>query len=138
MSKPRVILDTNTLVSAVLIRGSVPDQVLKAARRKSILLFSETTFSELSAVLQRPKFDRYVPKEERLKLLVILQQKSVKVQVKAQIQDCRDPKDNKFLELAVDGQADYLITGDQDLLVLHPFRKIKIITPAQFLDENLN
>ena len=57
------------------------------------------------------------------------------IAVSSRIELCRDPKDNKFLELAADGQADYLITGDQDLLVLHPFQATQIFTPAQFLEQ---
>jgi putative PIN family toxin of toxin-antitoxin system len=60
------------------------------------------------------------------------------VPVTSIIADCRDPKDNKFLELAIDGNADYIITGDPDLLILHPYRGISIVTPAQFLSILIN
>ena len=55
------------------------------------------------------------------------------VAITEQINDCRDPNDNKFLELAVCGNADVLVTGDDDLLVLNPFRRIAIVKPRDFL-----
>lgn len=59
--------------------------------------------------------------------------KTQKITVTSIITDCRDPKNNKFLELAIDGNADYIITSDPDLLILHPYLGISIVTPAQFL-----
>jgi uncharacterized protein len=81
----------------------------------------------------RPKFDKYISQEKRLNFLGNLQQKAKLVKIKETINACRDAKDNKFLELAVSGNGDFIITGDQDLLVLNPFRKIEIITVNEFL-----
>ncbi len=63
-------------------------------------------------------------------------QKATLITIIEQITDCRDPKDNKFLELAINGNATCIITGDKDLLVLHPFRGISILTPRLFLEQN--
>lgn len=89
---------------------------------------------ELADVLRREKFDRYATRKIRDEFLRALIQESVFVDITEKIQVCRDPKDNKFLELAVSGGASYLITGDDDLLILHPFRKISILSPRQFLE----
>jgi len=56
------------------------------------------------------------------------------VEIKTRIRACRDPKDDKFLEVAVDGRADAIVTGDHDLLELHPFHGIAILTPADYLN----
>lgn len=116
------------------MRGSLPDQALKQARYHGKILLSGATLHELQGVLARPKFDRYVsPKTRRLFLTSLLHHSS-RVTVTKSITACRDPKDDKFLELALSGEADALITSDQDLLVLHPFRGLPILTPRQFLE----
>ena len=135
--KRRYVFDNNTIVSAVLFEQSVPGQALYAALDKGELLLSHATFAELGEVLGRKKFDRYVKREEREQFLVMLLAEAVVVEVSEAVHECRDPKDDKFLELVIGGEASCLVTGDQDLLVLHPFRGIPILTAAQFL-ESLN
>ena len=88
---------------------------------------------ELSEVLQRRRFERYLTAEEREEFLRALIAEATLVEPDLTLDACRDPKDNKFLELAVSGSARYLVTGDQDLLVLNPFRDVAIVTPHQFL-----
>ena len=88
---------------------------------------------ELADVLDRPRFDSYISRQEREEFLIVLLNASELVEVVDQIQVCRDPKDDKILELAVSGKADYIVTGDDDLLVLNPFQGISIITPTDFL-----
>ena len=88
---------------------------------------------ELSATLNRKKFDRYLTPEDRDRFLAALIRETVLVELTETIQICRDPKDDKLLELALSGNADCLITGDNDLLILNPFRAISILTPAEFL-----
>ena len=135
MSDPRLVFDTNVLVSAVLFLSSVPAQALEFGQAAGTLLLSDETAEELCRVLMRTKFDRYVPPQERARFLGRLLDDSVLVAIVEAINDCRDPKDNKFLELAVSGGATHLVTGDDDLLVLHPFRGVAIVTPQAFLDE---
>ncbi|WP_369796150.1 putative toxin-antitoxin system toxin component, PIN family [Synechocystis sp. PCC 6714] len=99
------------------------------------ILYSEATLLELKTVLNRKKFDKYLTLEEKQQFIFKFIEKAELVHITETITDCRDPKDNKFLELAVSGQANLLITGDQDLLILHPFRTLKIITVADFLNQ---
>ena len=91
-------------------------------------------YAEVKGKLLHTKFDAYAPREKRLRLLVALLFAAERVTVHTVVTECRDPKDNKFLELAVDGKAKYIITGDTDLLILNPFRGIKILTPRDFLE----
>ena len=116
------------------MRESLPDQALKQVRRQGQILLSGATLHELQDVLTRPKFDRYVSSKTRCLFLTSLLHHSSCVAVTEIITACRDPKDNKFLELALSGNADALITSDQDLLVLHPFRSLPILTPRKFLE----
>ncbi|WP_366557676.1 putative toxin-antitoxin system toxin component, PIN family [Okeania sp. SIO1I7] len=95
---------------------------------------SAEILSELIDVLSRQKFDRYLSREIREYFLANLTKETELIAITETIDICRDPKDNKFLELAVSGNATHIITGDKDLLELHPFRDILIVTPSQFLN----
>ena len=130
----KFIIDTNILISSFLIRNSVTFKAMETARSKGLLLFSEDTFLEFELVLFRRKFDKYFSKEERLQIVEKLHDEAFFVPVASNIQLCRDPKDDKFLDLAIDTDASCIITGDKDLLVLHPFRNIPILSPATFLN----
>jgi putative PIN family toxin of toxin-antitoxin system len=92
------------------------------------------TFAELSQVIFRPKFDRYVSTDIRAEFIARLAETSEQVNIIEKITACRDPKDDQFLDVAVNGKANVLMTGDQDLLVLRSFRGVEIVSPAQFLD----
>jgi uncharacterized protein len=133
MYKPRVVIDTGVVVSAVLLPHSVPRQAFETALASAELLISEETITELSAVLRRPKFNKYISEEHRLEFLSALVKVAVQVDIKDTIAACRDPKDDKFLELAVSGGATYILTGDEDLLTLNPYRGIHVSTPGAFL-----
>ena len=130
------VLDTNVLLSANLSTTSKPAKALeKATIDNNRIFMSEETFSELLEVLLRPKFDKYFSSELRLKFLEKMKNDAIFVDINQQIQLCRDPKDDKFLSLAAAAcQADFLITGDQDLLILNPFQNTQIITPSDFLE----
>jgi putative PIN family toxin of toxin-antitoxin system len=129
----RHVFDTNTLVSAALFAHSKPGQALRRALRRGRVLLSSSTLAELAEVLQREKFARYVTAAEREEFLVALVNRVLFLEPTEEIRACRDAKDDKFLELAVSGRATYIVSGDDDLLVLHPFRNIAIITVAEFL-----
>jgi putative PIN family toxin of toxin-antitoxin system len=129
----RAVFDTNTLVSALLFDGSVPARAFFGALHQGEILLSRATFQELSPVLSRTKFDRYVTQEERTEFLERLLDEGTVMEITVTIQACRGPKDDKCLELAVSANAASLVTGDQDLLALNPFRGNSILTPAQFL-----
>ncbi|MGB5713810.1 MAG: putative toxin-antitoxin system toxin component, PIN family [Waterburya sp.] len=139
MSEPRrFILDANVIISALLFKKSSPRQALDNARKQGIVLMSQSIWSEISEVVARPKFDKYLSSQERQLFLLVFEQAVRFVDIKETINACRDPKDDKYLELAVNGKAECIVTGDKDLLILHPFREIPIITVAQFLSNRSN
>lgn len=129
----RIVFDTSVIVSAVLLPRSIPRRAFDQAQDEGKVLISEETVDELNTVLRRDRFERYVTAIQRLEFLAELIEKAEWVHVTAVVFECRDPKDNKFLELAISGRATHLISGDKDLLVLHPFRGIQIVTPQVFL-----
>lgn len=130
----RFVFDTNVIVSALLAKRSVARDSLDKARELGHILLSLEVIDELYDVLNRPAFDRYVAEEDRIRFLNLLVKESTLVEIILKIKECRDPKDDKFLELAINGKADFIISGDADLQVLNPFRKIKIVSPREFLD----
>ena len=134
MRAERVVLDTNILISAALVPNSVPYLVLGAVRSASgVVLFSDETFDELHTRIRYLKFDRYVSREARVLYLAQLRDISEWVRISGVRLGCRDPDDDKFLETAIEGNADCLVTGDADLLIMSPFRDIVILNPAEFL-----
>jgi putative PIN family toxin of toxin-antitoxin system len=133
MSELRVVLDTNVIVSAVLLAGSVPRQAFDKALDEGSILMSVPTVLELVEVLHRDELNKYLLEEERMRFLVALLKETELVEITETITVCRDSDDDKTLELAVSGNADRIVTGDKDLLVLSPFRGIPIITPDKFL-----
>lgn len=135
MATERIVADTNVLISRVLFANSVSGRALRKAVDQAQLLISEPTFDEVAEVLSRPKFAPYLTVEERRSFLGYLDRVVERVVITDIIRVCRDPKDDKFLELAVSGAANLIVTGDKDLLALHPFRGVNIVTPAQYVDE---
>src|SRR5690554_1718289 len=131
----RFVIDTNVLVSAVIFPSSVPGQSLDKAVRSGKLLMSAATFSELEKTLKKKKLRKYLSPIsinnffEKLEPLIEIPNTLPELAI------CRDPKDDKFLALAVGGKASCIITGDEDLLVLHPFKGIPIIAPLEFINE---
>ncbi|MCM0591531.2 MAG: putative toxin-antitoxin system toxin component, PIN family [Gloeotrichia echinulata DEX184] len=136
MNKRRFVCDVNVIISAVLIPGNKPDRALRQAQDLGQLLVSESIWLELEQVLARPKFNRYITPEERNDFLVDLSETVQFIDVTEQINECRDPKDNKYLELALSGQAECIITGDDDLLVLNPWMGVEILNVEEFLAKN--
>jgi putative PIN family toxin of toxin-antitoxin system len=131
----RFVFDTGAIVSAVLLKHSVVRQAFDKAVAQGRLLVSQATVDEVNEVLRRKGFDRYVLEEERIEFVTTLVRDAILVEIAEKVSECRDPKDNKFLELAVCGKAACIVSGDDDLLSLHPFRGISIVTPRQFLDD---
>jgi uncharacterized protein len=129
----RLVLDANVIVSSVLSAQGKARQAFDLAISTGIVLMSDDTFTELSEVLLRTKFDRYSNRAKRETFLDELLGLVEFVEITMQIDECRDPKDNKYLELAVSGKADSIVSGDEDLLVLHPFRQIPIVSIQTFL-----
>ena len=122
--KARFVADTNVIVSRLLFRNSLPAQALQQAMTDLHLIVSSETLIELGVVLSRPKFERYLPLDDRLKFFHLLGRVAIRVADVEAISACRDPKDDKFLALAVSGRASLILTGDEDLLALHPFHAL--------------
>jgi len=129
----RCVIDTNVFVSAAVFSNSAPRQAVSKALRRGLLLFSEYSIDELKKVLFRSKFDRYVSREERILFLAQLGSVAEFAPIIQIVRECRDPKDDKFLEVALNGRADVIVTGDADLLMMHPWRGLKILSPADYL-----
>ena len=129
----RYVFDTNVLVSALLFRASKPASAFGRALESGTILTSAACLSELNDVLSRAKFSRYVDPDERRRFLGAFIREAHLVEIRESVEACRDPKDDQVLELAVNGRAGAIITGDADLLALNPFRGIPILTPAEFL-----
>jgi putative PIN family toxin of toxin-antitoxin system len=133
MARERAVFDTNVLISGLLSATSKPARALERAVTTDQLVASAETLRELMDTLLAPKFDRYVSREERDSLLLRLAPLVEIVEVVQEVRASRDPNDDKFLEVAVNGRADVIVTGDKDLLELNPFRGIAILTPAAYL-----
>jgi putative PIN family toxin of toxin-antitoxin system len=130
----RFVVDTNVLISALLFKNSVPFRAIELAEKQGIILYSEATLNELEQVLNRKKFNKYLSLEDRQVFVLKIISTSELVSITEKIAVCRDEKDNKFLELAVSGNANVIVTGDLDLLVLNPFQAVEIVTPDIFID----
>jgi uncharacterized protein len=128
----RLVVDTNVFVSAVLKANSLPFVVVRWIDRHGGFLKSAATEQEVLLVLQRPHIAAITIPSFREGLAQRLADAEL-VAITERIAACRDPKDDKFLELAVNGHADLIISGDADLLALNPFRGIPIVTPAHFV-----
>jgi putative PIN family toxin of toxin-antitoxin system len=133
MKTERIVIGTNVLISATLDGDSIPARAREHAVRFAQLVATEQTFAELVGKLLVPKFDRYVSRATREIVLERLVPIIEIVPVIQTVSACRDPRDNMFLEAAVNGRADVVISGDKDLLALHPFAGIQILTPANYL-----
>lgn len=129
----RYVFDTNTLVSAALFGGGTPGEAFRHALQTGIVLLSKATFEEIDEVIAREKFDDYLSSDERAAFVEALVDRSRFANPTEEIQACRDPDDDKFLELAVSEDATCIVSGDSDLLELDPFRGIPIMEPGEFL-----
>lgn len=133
MTNPRVVLDTNVLISAALSLHGKPREVLDWVAEHGTILSSEETLEEFITRIKRPKFSPYLDPEQRDAYIEWLVLYTEPVEVEEEIEACRDSDDDKFLELAISGAADVIVSGDSDLTALHPFRDIPILTPDEFL-----
>ena len=129
----RFVFDTNVLISAALSDESISRRAFDHALDRGTILVSLPVVTELNEVLSREKFRPYITEDEARQFLATFAGASEWVEIDVTINDCRDPSDNKFLELAVSGQATHIVTGDNDLLELDPFQGKRILTPGEFL-----
>ena len=128
----RVVVDTNVFISAGLKENSPPETAIHLVAASHLLLKSTITEQELFVTLARPRLMPLIDPHFRDWLRELMAAAAL-VNITERIAACRDLRDDKFLELAVNGRADLIVTGDGDLLALNPFRKIPIITPAEFV-----
>jgi putative PIN family toxin of toxin-antitoxin system len=134
--KSRIILDTNLWISFLITKDfSKLDEIIFS--KKSILIFSQELLEEFLEVVKRPKFRRYFTQSDIEELLETIDEYGEFIIVKSKIEICRDAKDNFLLSLAVDGKADFLLTGDQDLLMIEKIGKINIITISSFFKDEI-
>lgn len=131
--KPCLVLDTNVIVSSLLFKGEALRGLLKTALNQYNVVFSEMTWDELAQVMQRERFEKILPLGARLRVLAELASRVEIVPSTTVVLDCRDAKDTKFLSLALDAKALAIVSGDADLLVLHPYHGIAICAPSDFL-----
>jgi putative PIN family toxin of toxin-antitoxin system len=131
----RFVFDVNSLVSAFLFPDSTPGQAFQRVILDHTLLMSLELAAEATEVLRREKFDRYLHLARREALLAGTIHVSEFVRTTTNVTDCRDADDNRILELAVDGLATAIVSGDADLLALDPYREIRILTPRAFLEQ---
>jgi putative PIN family toxin of toxin-antitoxin system len=132
----RAVIDTNILVSAVIRpHGTVGPVLLRLRQGDYTVLYAWASLEELIDVLNRPRIrDKYHLTDQDIQTVVgLLLLRGEGVTPAETVTVCRDPKDDKFLEIALAGEADVIVTGDQDLLALHPFAGIPIVPPSVFL-----
>ncbi|MBV9527881.1 putative toxin-antitoxin system toxin component, PIN family [Sphingomonas sp.] len=128
------MIDANTVVSAALNPNGVPRQAVAAARARGVVVLSEAVYREIAGVLARPKFARVLTEDRRREMLELLAAAARWIEPKQTVNDCRDAKDNCYLELALAAHATAIVSGDDDLLVLDPWRDIRVLPPARFLE----
>ncbi|PZO43349.1 MAG: putative toxin-antitoxin system toxin component, PIN family [Pseudanabaena frigida] len=132
----RVVIDTNIWIS-FLIGKSLTGLSEAIINDQVLILFSEDLFCELIEVLKRPKFKKYFSETAIEDLVSLLSEKVELIEITMRFEDCRDKKDNFLLDLAVSGHANYLVTGDADLLILNPFQGVEIISYQSFQNQIL-
>ncbi len=131
-AKPRIILDTNTFVSGIVFKDDLLRRFVNFAVDEYGLVFSNETWDELSKVFQRDKFEENLPLGTRLSVLALLASRVTVIHPTSIVTDCRDPKDNKFLALALDANVETIVSGEGDLKTLDPWRGILILSPEAF------
>ena len=132
MSKEKIILDTNLWISFLISNNfQIIEELLE--KNKIILIYSDRLISEIDNVINRPKFKKYFSKDSVELIYELFDKQGLLIPITSNILLCRDEKDNFLLNLAIDGNADYLITGDKDLLVLNKIKKTEIITISDFI-----
>lgn len=127
----RVVIDTGVWVSFLI--GKILKKLGNYLKKENfVILFSDELFEELMDVLHRPKLKKYIKEEQILEIMGVIYSKADWIDIKDKTDICRDEKDNFLLDLANNGKADYLITGDEDLLVIKEFEGTKIINFREF------
>lgn len=134
----KIVIDTNLLISFLI--GKELNELLQLVENNYIkIITSYEQIGEIIGVMGRPKLNKYIKDNSRRKLLLrFLKRKAKIVQLKNKIDDCRDKKDNFILEMGIVGKAEYIVTGDKDLLELNPYKSINIVRYKEFKENVLN
>ena len=134
-SRRRIVFDTNALISAAILQNSISNHALTLAAAQFEIVVSDATWIEFETRIERPKLFRYFGNLEaqREEVVKTIGRVVKHVVVQTTITDCRDPDDNKFLALALDSAAEFIVTGDRDLLDLHPWRDVQVLTAGDFV-----
>ncbi len=128
-----IVVDASAIVSAALKHDSVPERALLKAEEVDVFAVSDAVEAEIVEVLGRAKFARVLAPDRRQRILDLLGNAAVRFEPSVRVTDCRDAKDNKYLELALAAGAETIVSGDDDLLVLDPWRGVRILRPAAYL-----
>jgi putative PIN family toxin of toxin-antitoxin system len=133
-NKLRVVIDTNVLLSKFISKDGTAGRAVDFIMRECRFLTCTEALAELAAKLALEKFHRYGGDEERDEFITTVEEQAELVTVFSDVQASIDPKDNIFLSLALDGRADYIVSGDKKhLQSLSPFEGIPILSPGDFL-----
>lgn len=132
---PNVVFDASSLVGALLKADSIPERALLLARSREAICLSPAVEAEIRAVFSRPKFRKHLAAGRGERILDLVTAAAITVTPTEAVTDCRDAKDNKYLELALAAAAATIVASDDDLLVLNPWRGIRIITPAEYVKQ---
>ena len=133
-----IVFDASTLVGAAIGRDGLPRRAFHQARQHDVIALSEAVRDEVVEVLHRPRLVRFVDPALRDELLDLLIPGAGWFEPAVRVADCRDAKDNKYLELALAARATIIVSSDDDLLVLHPWRGVRILRPAAYLALDLS
>jgi putative PIN family toxin of toxin-antitoxin system len=130
-----IVFDASALVSAALREDGTPERALLRAEETDVFALSAEVDAEIAGVLERPRFAAAVSAARRARILDVLRSGAVWFSPAERVADCRDKKDVKYLELALAAGAWAIVSGDADLLVLHPWHGVRILRPAEYLAE---
>lgn len=130
----KVVIDTNVLISGLLKTSVTCRRIIhKLSNKEFSLIVSKEILEEFIEVMGRPKFHHIIMKETAERLIEVIRTQASIVHPRQKLTICRDPEDNKFLEAASEGKADFLITGGEDLLSLESLHKTRILSPSEFV-----
>jgi uncharacterized protein len=135
--RKKVVFDTSSLLAVCIYPDREPAHIFRRALLHFELVATPQTLAELAQVLGRPKFDTWRPHQVRMAWLQHYVANVVEYQPKNQVKDCRDPKDNKFLDAALAASANVIVSSDNDLLVLHPYGDIDVLNLQEFRQKYL-
>ena len=133
-TNPRCVVDTNVLISAFISDKGNPRKTVRHVLGSGVLLASTATFEEFDSRIRRPRISKHGSPDELEAYVGLLSGQAEFITVTESITACSDPDDNMFLELAVSGAADYIVTGNMKDFPPSPFQGIPILSPAEFVE----